>query len=394
MIQLGNFGLGLFGLFSVGLLGSAIAKSQSDIAEEKRRKSIPCRFDSLISQSRFTKIANSAKNGIPRLTNITVNRSIVTGTVKSNSGLSKWNFTIDFNDYGSVTGKYWITSENEDSNIPLCVAEKIKDEIKSILNSGASLPNRENAKFETDCTGSFGEVERRFCPHCGKRTVLSDIKFCTHCGKSVDDSIVQPTSTHETSEQIVNLNCENCNAHLELDLDNMMAYCPYCGQKLLLNLDRIENILAERERTKRQQEETARTQMRYEYTERREKRESASSLKGLLLVVLFVFLSLGFLHLMLYQETCEHKSRNDIYITVSAKDIKGENYEDAVRIFKSAGFDNIELIQKDDLIVGIFAKEGTVDSVTINGHSSFSNGDWFPADAVVKITYHTFPEKS
>ena len=40
---------------------------------------------------------------------------------------------IDFNDYGHITGRYWIVSENEDSNIPYYIAYNIKSVIKTVL---------------------------------------------------------------------------------------------------------------------------------------------------------------------------------------------------------------------------------------------------------------------
>lgn len=50
--------------------------------------------------------------------------------------------------------------------------------------------------------------------------------------------------------KMVRLKCQNCGSSLDLDMDNLMAYCPYCGQKLLFDVDQIGNILLEKEKTK------------------------------------------------------------------------------------------------------------------------------------------------
>ncbi len=57
---------------------------------------------------------------------------VVYGIVESQSGLSEWSFTIDFNDYGHITGEYWITTDNDDSIIPERVAGRIREAILNI----------------------------------------------------------------------------------------------------------------------------------------------------------------------------------------------------------------------------------------------------------------------
>ena len=47
------------------------------------------------------------------------------------------------------------------------------------------------------------------------------------------------------------MECPNCHAGLEIDIEHMQAYCPYCGTKLLFDLDQMNHIIAEKEKTKR-----------------------------------------------------------------------------------------------------------------------------------------------
>jgi len=50
--------------------------------------------------------------------------------------------------------------------------------------------------------------------------------------------------------KLISMECPSCKANLELDIDNLIAYCPYCGKKLLFDLDQMQNIIAEKEKTK------------------------------------------------------------------------------------------------------------------------------------------------
>lgn len=51
--------------------------------------------------------------------------------------------------------------------------------------------------------------------------------------------------------QLVKMKCNNCDAQLDVDLDNLQAYCPYCGQKLMLDFGQLAWALDEKEKTKR-----------------------------------------------------------------------------------------------------------------------------------------------
>lgn len=96
--------------------------------------------------------------------------------------------------------------------------------------------------------------------------------------------------------QLVKMKCNNCDAQLDVDLDNLQAYCPYCGQKLMLDFDQLAWVLAEKEKTKRtverEEHKTVRTQMAYDH-ESREKdkdwKKKMISAIGVVIVCFFVF---------------------------------------------------------------------------------------------------------
>lgn len=81
-----------------------------------------------------------------------------------------------------------------------------------------------------------------------------------------------------------------------------------------------------------------------------------------------------------------------IVIGLNAKNLKGENYEDIQLILKNKGFTNIETKEKADLINGWLTPENSIESISINGNTSFGENDEFFSDAKIVITYHTFKD--
>ena len=122
------------GVASVVVCG--IAKSIKESNEEKERKTIPCVYSDKLTEEDFCDIAVAAIKRIKKkITSFEVCGAVVFCTVESQTGLSKWDFRIDFNDYGEITGKYWIWSENEDSLIPKHIAQNMKKKIVDLLDS-------------------------------------------------------------------------------------------------------------------------------------------------------------------------------------------------------------------------------------------------------------------
>ena len=115
-------------------VGAGAVLLYKDSAEEKKRKNTPCNFDNGLLQSEFNAIVENACNSIKRVTEFSIDGPIVRGTVRSQSGISNWHFTIDFNDYGKITGKYWLSSKNDKSQIPSTIAKQIQNEIKNRIS--------------------------------------------------------------------------------------------------------------------------------------------------------------------------------------------------------------------------------------------------------------------
>lgn len=124
-----NVGLGAF------LVGGAIVASLLFGAskEKKRRLAIPVSFSEGLDADVFRLLCNKEASSIKRLSSIEVDGLSVRCSVKSNSGLSNWQFAADFYDYGKLTGNYWLSSENDESILPKVFLDRVKREIQNIF---------------------------------------------------------------------------------------------------------------------------------------------------------------------------------------------------------------------------------------------------------------------
>lgn len=66
------------------------------------------------------------------------------------------------------------------------------------------------------------------------------------------------------------------------------------------------------------------------------------------------------------------------------------DYNEVLYLFEKAGFVNIKIEAKYDIIMGWLIDDGEVEKVTINGNKKFSESDLHRPDAEIVITYHTF----
>ena len=187
--------------------------------------------------------------------------------------------------------------------------------------------------------------------------------------------------------------CPRCGADIIADYDKLRGYCPYCKHEVWLEFDGMDNVLVAREYTKQAQEETRRAQektrrtsIRYAFLNQGCRRYFIIYLIGLAISVVFLVGAFAF---DLFGDISHH-FKGEIHPPMASYTITDgdHNYKDVVEAFKDAGFTNIKVSKDKDIVIGFFASEKTVKSVTISGHSEFSTDDWMLPDAMVRIVYH------
>ena len=108
--------------------------------QEQERKQTPCYFTDGFTEEEFEQMVYSSIVNIKRITAYAVEGPFVYCTVVAQSGISEWNFMVDFNYYGHITGWYTISTENSDSNIPTVVADRISQKIQASYNPPSYNP--------------------------------------------------------------------------------------------------------------------------------------------------------------------------------------------------------------------------------------------------------------
>ena len=78
-----------------------------------------------------------------------------------------------------------------------------------------------------------------------------------------------------------------------------------------------------------------------------------------------------------------------IVVPMSAKAAKKLDYAKLMDSFRDAGFYKVRAVPQYDVGLGLFNKDGAVESVSINGNTDFSETATYRPDADVVITYHT-----
>lgn len=193
------------------------------------------------------------------------------------------------------------------------------------------------------------------------------------------------------------LNCPACGATVESEQERKTIFCKYCGCQIHIydGVKRVEitkNINYHKiytdEAKIRENERKEKIQIKQlEFEEREKKRNDRTVLIciGILFLMSFVCLGIGFL-----MEELNKPDEDEVKVPFSAKDLEGENYEEVIWDLENAGFLEIITKEKQDLMTGFLVKDGSVDKVSINGDSEFDEGDVFSEEAKVVVTYHTF----
>ena len=113
------------------LVGAALRSSRQAARETRRRVNSPLCFDDGITEQEFAEVAASAARSLPRLKKLSVTGMTAAIDVRSNSGLTTWSARVDFNDYGHLTGNYWLETDNTESVIPEHFANSMQAEIRT-----------------------------------------------------------------------------------------------------------------------------------------------------------------------------------------------------------------------------------------------------------------------
>lgn len=161
--------------------GSKTRREQQ--AESKRRSTVnsvrketPCFFNDGISDEEFSKLAYRISKKLNRIKSTSIQDAIIHCTVESQSGYSNWDFELDYNNWGHITGVSWLWSENSDSNIPHHYRDMMTSEIQRRLQErGIQLEDYSDAIDNNPTLGTKHALESHTSTSLFKRVFPSRV---------------------------------------------------------------------------------------------------------------------------------------------------------------------------------------------------------------------------
>jgi len=302
---------------------------------EFERKRMYCFIDNEIKYEDFEALAQTAARRTKRVRSVSVQGARVFATVESQSKLTDWNFEVDFNNWGHVTGR----SENNDSAIPEYYANTLSSLIKTFLSNHNVLP--EDFASAVDANGLLG-TPRAFNSKYKERPLQRLFK------KGYHTIYMEHSSIYYSGEHLyvvlslfkrygfVNIRCEQI-----ADVDDESNYYIY----------EVENVyIAEA------------TSFEYGY---------------------------AFPHNA--QVVIRYHSKRKITMPLSASKLKKKNYLEVSDYLYQLGFRQVFARKIPDIVLGIVTKEGAVEDVLVSAgkEESISQGNSYFYDTNLIITYHT-----
>ena len=148
--------------------------------------------------------------------------------------------------------------------------------------------------------------------------------------------------------KLITTTCPNCNASVDLDPEHLISFCGFCGSKLMIDVETIQSILIEREKTKQKEVEFQTSTKLAEINAKKElelsktdKKYDNTSTILLILLLFLIFLGIFTMIIMLIVKSDNSEKRHANTISqLSSYDseiedlIRKKDFEEASRINK------------------------------------------------------------
>ncbi|MEE1037949.1 MAG: hypothetical protein U0K95_02190 [Eubacterium sp.] len=304
------------------------------------RESISCNFNEAISKSFFLELCKHSQKTNNRITKVYVNEDYAeaTFTVESITQYSTWIFKVNFNNWGNITSRYWLWSENEDSEIP----NKVAANMSMLINKQYEKINLIPIDYQMLIRKYIGdELKEKYKNNDGlflkllKRMEYSSIEMSS---KDINDSYVYPVLALILSRGFRNVLCIPIK-----DIDKESRFDEY----------KIEHI----------------------------------SISGAVNFEKDDYFRLD------SKINIYYHMKKEIKLKKTLESMKCKNVRDIAKYFHHIGFSNVNLVPIYDLKLGLFIKNDSIDRVEINCLSKDEKGSIYEYDAPIFIYYHTFKSR-
>lgn len=229
------------------------------------------------------------------------------------------------------------------------------------------------------------------------------------------------------SISVKTISCPQCGANVKCEEGREKLFCSYCGA-LIIVTNENEHIYRHIDEADVKRAENERIEMLANMRANEERDKSSAYTKKVKLIVIGVLLTLGIALMiigsidnpmlamtgMLVLEIAgfvgismiPRKNRNGtsqstnnqkcVRITSDMENYQNCNYESMATIMKRHGFNNITCIPLKDLggTTTNQYRDGQISTLTINGDDEIGEGDEYPFNAGIVITYHSYSSES
>ena len=301
------------------------------------RENTPCKFQDGITQAEFKEIALMVGSQFNRIIGVSVEGATVVGTVESQTKQSNWKFSASFNNWGHITGRRWIWSENDKSNIPQYFAEALSSEIKYLLEK-RNIHLMDYAEIINDNPSLQTEDDLTFCRRVGFfQRIFS-------CEPQVKLEIDVQKMIGEHLYLVISILKQN-------GFTNIKSIPIYdVGEESNHFIFEVGQIVID---------------------------ERDSHASG-----------------VCFRESCEviinYHAKLKIQVPFNARQCKKSNYLKVGDELQRMGFSEIYERPIRDLTTGWIKPDGSIERITIAGNSDFKKNDVFTYDEKIVIEYHTY----
>lgn len=335
------------------------------------------RHSRTISEKRFEAIAHLEAKRCKRIEELTVNGYTVSAIVRTWTGIGTWQFSIDFDQDGEVTGAYHIWSENDDSTIPQEMARGMSNTIRAylsesdgqqdVIGSDTSL----DVAIEIEMVRQEGVAIRKDSEAIAKRIrddACAEAEDLRSSARKFHKQTV--ASAHEEAEQVK----ASARTYYDRTISSAQRDAEAIRQQALVEAREIKKDAARVAEERRE----IRARRRNFISKHR---------RALFAIIVALALVLAAVVVVVRRNAQVEFEAKLIPAGVESAECVGAQYREIEAQLSIAGFTNINCIGIYDLDAENLDQEETVQFVTIDGRANFQSDDRFPYDADVEVYY-------
>lgn len=312
------------------------------LERERQRKACVYSFNDGLSEEDFEKIVMRCAKKINRIEKVYVSGLDISCIASSQSGISTWRFTLDFNDYGKLTGKCYYKSENTDSNIPERLNDLIYEQLEPYIGQ---IEQKEREREEKARRERIAQEQRLAKEQREKREARNKkIKAFFFNRKRLTVSFSNSELVGKSCAYVVKRIGKEGFSNIKLNpiYDVYIESESKPGEVCRIHTN--DNVTVEKD-------------MMLKYDE---------------------------------EIVVEYHEKIRLKVPFSSSKFKNINYFEAMNILTNVGFTNMRAVGLNNLTTGWISKKESVKEIVIADVSKFKEGQMFTYDVEIKIYYHSF----